>query len=99
MKSSETALQAGRSKLAISRVDERVETSIKDRVASLTPRERDVFEQLIIGRSNKLTASKLEISPRTVEVHRARVMKKMQAESMPHLVRMALHAGILPDLA
>lgn len=59
-------------------------------VERLTPREREVFEDLVVGRSNKAIADKLSISPRTVEVHRTRVMVKMQAQSLPHLVRMAL---------
>jgi two-component system response regulator FixJ len=48
-----------------------------------------VFEDLVVGHSNRVIADKLGISPRTVEVHRARVMTKMQAQSLPHLVRMA----------
>jgi two-component system response regulator FixJ len=66
------------------------------RVAALTPRERDVLEQLVIGRPNKIIAHQLQISPRTVEIHRANLMKKMQADSLSHLVRMALAAGIAP---
>ncbi len=58
----------------------------------LTPREREVLERLIVGHSNKVIAAQLGISPRTVEVHRARVMEKMQASSLSHLVRMALAA-------
>jgi two-component system, LuxR family, response regulator FixJ len=67
------------------------------RLAALTPREREVLEQLVIGRSNKAIARELGISPRTVEIHRARVMEKMQAESLSQLVRMAFVAGIGPD--
>lgn len=74
------------------------ENNIGTRVASLTPRERDVLEHLLDGRSNKLTGAALGISPRTVEIHRGRVMKKMQAESFSHLVRMALQAGILSEI-
>ena len=59
------------------------------RIERLTPREREVFEDLIVGRSNRAIADKLSISPRTVEVHRACVMKKMQAQSLSHLVQMA----------
>lgn len=81
-----------------SQIDNNVETSIEERISSLTPRERDVFEHMILGRPNKFVAWELEISPRTVEIHRSRVMKKMQAPSMPHLVRMAQLAGILPEL-
>jgi two-component system response regulator FixJ len=67
------------------------------RLARLTPREREVLEQLVIGRSNKAIARDLAISPRTVEIHRARVMEKMRAESLSQLVRMAFAAGIDPD--
>jgi len=69
---------------------------IAERLGRLTGRERDVLELLVIGRSNKGIALELGISPRTVEIHRARVMEKMQAESLSHLVRMALSAGIDP---
>lgn len=67
------------------------------RISLLTPRERDVLEQLVIGRPNKLIGYELGISPRTVEIHRARVMHKMNAKSLSHLVRIALAAGIDPD--
>jgi two-component system response regulator FixJ len=64
------------------------------RVAALTPRERDVLGHLVQGRPNKIIAFELGISPRTVEIHRARVMEKMRADSLPHLVRLALAAKL-----
>jgi two-component system, LuxR family, response regulator FixJ len=70
---------------------------IGQRLERLTPREREVLEQLVIGRSNKEMARELAISPRTVEIHRARVMEKMRAGSLSHLVRMAFAAGINPN--
>lgn len=66
------------------------------RLASLTAREREVLEGMVAGRPNKAIAHDLGISPRTVEIHRARVMEKMQARSLPALVRMALGAGVAP---
>lgn len=64
------------------------------RIAQLTPREREVLDQLVLGHPNKIIAHHLDISPRTVEIHRANLMKKMQADSLSHLVRMALSAGV-----
>jgi two-component system response regulator FixJ len=69
-------------------------TRILRNLGRLTPREREVFDQLIIGHANKVVARALDCSPRTVEIHRARVMEKMDAASVAHLVRMALAVGI-----
>ncbi len=63
---------------------------IADRAAQLTARERDVFEAIVAGDSNKAAALRLGISPRTVEIYRANVMTKMHANSLSELVRMAL---------
>lgn len=65
-------------------------------IAQLTPREQDVLKHLVEGRPNKVIAYELSISPRTVEIHRAHVMDKMQARSLPELVRMALAAVLIP---
>ncbi len=64
------------------------------RIAELTAREREVMEHLVAGRPNKVIAHRMDISPRTVEVHRGRVMEKMHARSLSDLVRMALAAKI-----
>ena len=60
------------------------------RTASLTARERQVMSQVVRGKANKVIASDLGVSQRTVEIHRARVMEKMQAASLAQLVRMVL---------
>lgn len=66
------------------------------RLALLSPREREVLQGLLAGLPNKSIAYDLAISPRTVEIHRARVMDKMGARSLSELVRMGLAAGLLP---
>ncbi len=63
-------------------------------ISQLTPRELDVLEQLVAGRSNKLAAHELGISPRTVEIHRARIMDKLRARSLSDLVRTAIAASM-----
>jgi len=67
------------------------------RIATLSPRERQVMDGLIAGLSNKLIAREYDISPRTIEVYRANVMTKMQAGSLSELVRLAMRAGALKD--
>ena len=69
---------------------------IDTRIALLTPREREVFQELVVGNQNKVIAYNLGMSPRTVEVHRARVMDKMGARNLSALVRMAVAAGVAP---
>jgi two-component system response regulator FixJ len=76
---------------------EAVTHDIAARVASLSPRERQVMEGLIAGLSNKQIAREYDISPRTIEVYRANVMTKMQAGSLSELVRLAVRAGMLGD--
>lgn len=66
---------------------------IQDRLKALSEREREVLEGLVAGKANKAIAYDLGISPRTVEVYRANVMTKMQADSLSELVRMALVEG------
>src|ERR1700761_2497684 len=77
--------------------NEAVTSEIQSRIASLSPRERQVMDGLIVGLSNKLIAREYDISPRTIEVYRANVMTKMQATSLSELVRLAMRGGVLKD--
>jgi len=82
----QAALEAGRR-----RREEAAELdAITARHATLTPREREVLDGLVAGHPNKTIAYDLGTSPRTIEVHRGRVMEKMQARSLADLVRMVL---------
>jgi two-component system response regulator FixJ len=76
---------------------EAVTVDIAARIATLSPRERQVMDGLIAGLSNKMIARDYDISPRTIEVYRANVMTKMQAGSLSELVRLAMRAGVLKD--
>lgn len=63
---------------------------VRGRAASLTPRETEVFERVAEGQANKVVAIELDISERTVEIHRSQVMQKMEARSLAELVRMKI---------
>ena len=68
--------------------------ALRQRLGALTPREREVMEFVISGLLNKQIASTLNASERTIKIHRGQVMRKMQADSLPDLVRMAEKLGI-----
>jgi FixJ family two-component response regulator len=68
-------------------------TLIRERLESLTPREREVLTMVSSGKLNKVMAADLGVSQRTVEIHRARVMEKMGASSLAQLVRMVMDLG------
>jgi len=61
-------------------------------VGSMTPREREVMDAVVSGKSNKIIAEELGVTIKTVEAHRARVMEKMGAESLAHLVHLVMTA-------
>jgi two-component system response regulator FixJ len=63
---------------------------VRQRVGGLTKREQEIMNLLVTGHSNKSAARHLSISPRTVEVHRARIMQKMEAKNLAELVRMSV---------
>ena len=64
-----------------------------ERLAQLTVREREVMDGVVVGKANKVIATELGISEKTVESHRARVMKKLGVETLADLIRLALGAG------
>jgi two-component system response regulator NreC len=70
-------------------------TPVRDPLAGLTDREREVMRLLALGHGNSEIAAMLHLSPRTVETHRANVMGKLGIDSRAELVQAALHAGIL----
>ena len=72
---------------------------IAQRLATLTPRERQVLEHVVAGQLNKQAAADLGIVEKTVKVHRARVMRKMKVQSVAELVRLAERAGIGASIA
>ncbi len=74
-----------------------VRAAIEERLNTLSSRERQVLLSLVRGNPNKIVAYELGISARTVEIHRAHVMSKMQAKSLADLVRFALVAGCLNE--
>ncbi|MEX0732552.1 MAG: response regulator [Aquisalimonadaceae bacterium] len=75
-----------------------VTADVRRRLDALTPREREVLTLLMDGKPNKLIARALDVSPRTVEIHRARVLQKMGMDNASQLVRVMLEAGLEVDL-
>lgn len=77
---------------ASARVEKLQKVEILKRIDSLTEREREVMEQVVDGKANKVVAIDLNVSQRTVEIHRANVMDKMKARSLAQLVRLVMKA-------
>ena len=67
--------------------------AVRTRASHLTPREKEVFERVAEGQANKVVAIDLEISERTVEIHRSQVMQKMEARNLADLVKMKILLG------
>ena len=66
------------------------QNGLRDRLATLSDRERHVFDRIVLGHSNRVVAEQLDISERNVEIYRANVMTKMQARTLSNLVRVAM---------
>ena len=91
------AIRAALARHAEARAREHQRRAIEERIARLSPREREVMGHVIAGRLNKQIASDLGISEKTVKVHRGKVMEKMQAGSVAALVDLCRAAGIAPE--
>lgn len=74
------------------RADLAERSEILQRMGTLTEREKEVMEQVVVGKANKVVAIDLSVSQRTVEIHRANVMEKMKAKSLAQLVRLVMRA-------
>ena len=71
---------------------EMIADEVEKRIQRLTPRETQVLELVVQGKANKVIAGDLDVSQRTVEIHRARVMEKMEVRSLAQLVRVVMQA-------
>jgi FixJ family two-component response regulator len=91
------AIQLGLSRDHTRRENEKALATIKERFASLTPREREIMIQVARGRLSKQIAGDIGIAEPTVKVHRSRLMRKMKAGSLPELSRMADRLKLVPD--
>jgi FixJ family two-component response regulator len=91
------AIQLGLSRDRVRRENEEVLTTLKERFNSLTPREREIMIQVVQGRLSKQIAGDIGIAEPTVKVHRSRLMRKMKADSLPELSRMADTLNLVPE--
>jgi FixJ family two-component response regulator len=91
------AINVGLSRDRASRDNNKALADLKERFASLSPRERDIVLQVVRGRLSKQIAGDMGIAEATVKVHRSRAMRKMKARSLPELGRMADKLKLLPD--
>jgi FixJ family two-component response regulator len=91
------AIHLGLSRDRASRDNKKALAALKERFASLSPRERDIMLEVVRGRLSKQIAGDMGITESTVKVHRSRAMRKMKARSLPELGRMADKLKLLPD--
>jgi two-component system response regulator FixJ len=83
-------IQRALTKDQANRAELKEKSGVRERLQTLTPREREVLDLVTSGKPNKIMAADLGVSQRTVEIHRARVMEKMHASSLAQLVRMVM---------
>src|SRR3984893_18768022 len=91
------AIQLGLSRDRVRRENEKALATIRERFASLSPRERDILIQVARGRLSKQIAGEIGIAEATVKVHRSRAMRKMKARSLPELGRMVDKLKLVPE--
>ena len=91
------AIRLGLSRDRARRENEKALATLRERFASLSPREREIMIQVARGRLNKQIAGDIGIAEATVKVHRSRLMHKMKARSLPELSRMADKLTLLPE--
>jgi FixJ family two-component response regulator len=92
------AVRSGVEQDASARARSADRAQLRQRLASLTPREREVLAGLIAGKLNKQIAGDLGVVEQTVKFHRARIMERMQAHTLAELMHLAASAGVLGDL-
>lgn len=90
-----TRMQEAIQKDLSTRVQHAEKRRLKSRLSLLTPREREVYILIVKGLSNKEVAKQLNISNRTIDVHRSKIMEKMDAEDLSELTVMAMHCGLI----
>ncbi len=91
------AVRAALAHLEDARLHRAAAETAASRIALLTAREQEVLAQLMQGRANKAVAQMLGISPRTVEIYRAKIMEKLCCRSLAEVVQLALAAGFAPQ--
>jgi len=91
------AIQLGLSRDRVQRENEKALATLRERFASLSPRERDIMIQVARGRLSKQIAGDIGIAEGTVKVHRSKAMQKMKARSLPELGRIAYKLKLVPD--
>lgn len=84
------AIEEARDRCAAASADDKATAAIRQRLETLTPREREVMEHVVAGRHNRDIALELGISVRTVEVHKSRIMMKLETDSVASLVRLKM---------